>query len=122
MIKITVDEAYAFDYYSILEIKKENKSDVSKLVKIIEKDLIDSIGYEKFTLIKNSYEYKNLYLSNKETFEAVDKAKNDGVKASYVDKCNYQRMICKKELQKKFFSEDLTEQKVGYEKLNFENE
>lgn len=122
MIKITVDEAYAFDYYSILEIKKEYKSDVESQIKIIEGDLINSVGYEKFILIKDSKEYKNLYMSNKETFDAVDKAKNDDVKASYVDKCNYQRMICKKELQKKFFSGDLTEQKMGYEKLNFENE
>jgi hypothetical protein len=122
MIKITVDEAYAFDYFSILEIKKKNGSNISNIIEIIENDLVSQIGLEKFRSIKESSEYKKLYISNQETFEAVDKAKNDYVKASYVDKCNYKRMICKKELQEKFFGQNLTEQKMGYEKLDFENE
>lgn len=119
MIKITVDEAYAFDYYAILQIKKEYGSNVDENIEQIKSDLIDSVGLEKFNQIINSEIYSNLYESNKETFKAVDKAKTDEVLASYVDKCNYKRMILKKELQNKFFSNSLSETKLGYEKLLF---
>ena len=121
MIKITVDEAYAFDYYSILELKKENGSDIDQIIDLIKSDIINSIGEVKFNLIINSEEYLNLYLSNKNTFDAVDKAKTDQVLASHVDKCNYLRMINKKQLQNKFFLSDLSEIKLGYEKLNNKN-
>jgi hypothetical protein len=119
MIKITVDEAYAFDYYAILQIKKEYGSNVDVSIELIKSDLIDSVGLEKFNQIINSKIYLDLYESNKETFKAVDKAKTDEVLASYVDKCNYKRMILKKELQIKFFSNSLSETKLGYEKLLF---
>ena len=119
MINITVDEAYAFDYYAILQIKKEYGSNVNETIEIIKSNLIDSVGLEKFNNIIDSKIYLNLYKSNKETFIAVDKAKTDEVLASYVDKCNYKRMILKKELQNMFFSNSLSETKLGYEKLLF---
>jgi hypothetical protein len=122
MLKITVDEAYAFDYYSILKLKRENGSDIDQVINLIKSDIINYIGEIKFNLIINSKEYENLYLSNKNTFDAVDKAKTDQVLASYVDRCNYLRMIHKKELQSKFFSNDLSEVKLGYEKLNSDND
>lgn len=121
MIKITVDEAYAFDYYSILELKNQNGSQVDHIINVIKSDLIEQIGLEKFNLIIESEEYSRLYTSNKKTFEAVDKAKTDEVLASYVDECNYLRMIHKRELQNKFFSSSLSEIKLGYEKLSLKN-
>ena len=64
-----------------------------------------------------SVEYKKLYEVNTKTFEAVDDAKEDGVKASYVDKCNYERYLAKVALQERFFpEEDMKENKLGYEK------
>ena len=117
MIKINVDEAYAFDYYTILCLKKKNGLDVDIIIKIIEEDLINQIGLDKFNLIVDSEEYSNLYDANEKTFLAVDKAKTDDVPASYVDKCNYERMKHKQFLQSKFFSKKITEVKLGYEKL-----
>jgi hypothetical protein len=121
MIKITVDEAYAFDYYSILELKNQNGSQVDHIINVIKSDLTEQIGLEKFNLIIESEEYSRLYDSNKKTFEAVDKAKTDEVLASYVDECNYLRMTHKRELQNKFFSSSLSEIKLGYEKLSLKN-
>lgn len=118
MVKITVDEAYAFDYYSILELKYKNGSDIKNILKVIKNDLIEQIGIEKFNSVIESQEYKKLYESNELTFDAVDKAKTDEVLASYVDRCNYKRMIYKKELQIKFFNSDLSEVKIGYNKLS----
>jgi hypothetical protein len=117
MIKITVDEAYAFDYYSILELKKVNGSNVDEIITTIKTDIINQVGFELYEFIIKSEEYKDLYLANKLTFDAVDKAKTDNVLASYVDKCNYLRMENKKKLQNKFFKGELSEVKIGYEKL-----
>jgi hypothetical protein len=122
MIKISVDEAYAFDYYSIIFLKKENGVNVDKSINIIKNDIIQQIGLELFNEIINSNEYNNLYMANKKTFDAVDKAKTDSVLASYVDECNYFRMMNKKDLQNKFFSNELVETKIGYDKITFKNE
>jgi hypothetical protein len=117
MIKINVDEAYAFDYYSILELKYKNGYIAENLLEQTKNDLYDSVGIELTDIILKSIEYKNLFNSNQITFDAVDKAKTDEVSASYVDKCNYKRMLAKKDLQNKFFNNQLSETKIGYNKL-----
>jgi hypothetical protein len=117
MIKINVDEAYAFDYYSILDLKFKNGYISEEILTNTKLDLIDQVGEKLFYTIKNSIEYEKLLEANRLTFEAVDKAKTDDVLASYVDECNYGRMLSKKNLQEKFFTTSLTETKVGYEKL-----
>lgn len=122
MVKISVDEAYAFDYLSILELKYKKGNEVSEVIKTIKKDLITSIGENTFLEVINSDEYMNLLQANLLTFDAVDKAKTDSVTASYVDTCNYQRMICKQKLQEKFFKTKISEVKIGYEKLKIKNE
>jgi hypothetical protein len=118
MIKITVDEAYAFDYHSILVLKNKNGFLSSEIVKIATEDLENSLGKDFTKKILDSKEYKDLFEANQLTFEAVDKAKDDSVKASYVDKCNYKRMIAKKNLQLSFFNTKLTENKIGYNKYD----
>jgi len=116
MIKLTVDEAYAFDYYSILHLKHDNGYLSLDVLNIAKKDLIESLGEILTNDILHSQEYKDIYEANKLTFEAVDKAKDDSVPASYVDKCNYKRMLAKKALQSKFFNNELSEIKIGYER------
>lgn len=114
MIKISLDEAYVFDYVSILEIKIRNGVDVVNAMKQLSEELVEQLGSDTVLNILQSPEYKELYDANKATFDAVNHAKNDLVKASYVDNCNYKRMIAKKNLQKKFFDTPLTEKKIGY--------
>ena len=117
MIKLLVDESYAFDYLSILELKSnmdpesiEKKNNyLSCLVY-----LRDQLGSFIDTIL-NSNEYQECYEANKETFLAVDSAKKDIVKASYVDRCNYRRHVAKQDLQKKLFNNEITETKIGYE-------
>lgn len=120
MIKISVDEAYAFDFFSILQVKKTYNIDVNNLLDFYTKEISDQLGCETFKLICESEEYSRLLKFNKMTFDAVDKAKTDEVSASYVDKCNYFRSEAKKDLQMKFFSSNLTEIKHGYEKLRID--
>jgi len=118
MISILVDEAYAFDFLAILQIKSdldfENKIKKFNFMKCYD-HLKSQIGEKLFSAIFHSLEYKECYDANFETFKAVDLAKTDAVPASYVDNCNYKRHLAKQKIQKKFFNEDLSEVKIGYE-------
>ena len=120
MINLLVDEAYAFDYLSILQVKKEKSN--------LEKDynawatcyafLQKQFDEQKWSSMIYSIEYKNIVEANNLTFEAVDKAKTNKVTAKYVDYCNYKRYIAKQEFQKKFFENNLSESKIGYNKYD----
>jgi hypothetical protein len=74
MIKITVDEAYAFDYYSILHLKHNNGFLPLETLQIAKNDLIENLGVEFVETILSSPEYKDVYEANKLTFDAVDKS------------------------------------------------
>jgi hypothetical protein len=121
MINLTVDEAYAFDYLSILEIKKQKSSNANSAWENCFSNIQNQFDSEKWLSIINSEEYKNMIKANLLTFEAVDKAKNNEVSAQYVDYCNYQRHIAKENFQKKFFNTNLSELKIGYEKYTDNN-
>jgi hypothetical protein len=117
MLLLKVDEAYAFDYLSILFVKKElsdkNKQNWNLCYDFIKSQINDEALWEK---IINSEEFKEMITANKITFDAVAKAKNNEVTAQYVDKCNFLRHSAKENFQKEFFNSDLQEQKIGYEK------
>jgi hypothetical protein len=112
MIELIVDESYAFDYLSILQIKSEISNNTEKF-DLIYQDLKSKLDI--FDIIIKSKEYKDVYNANKKIFEAVDLAKENKVDAKYVDVCNYERYIVKVKLQNKFFGNDLIEKKIGYE-------
>lgn len=118
MISILVDEAYAFDYLAILEIKFEysHNNDILEKINECKKHLEDQLGNEQFNLIINSGEYNEVLKANKETFKWVDKAKTDSCKASDVDKSNYKRCTARNALQEKYFSNKISEVKFGYDR------
>ncbi len=116
MIAIQVDEGYAFDHLSIIEVKldcspshvnEKNHGDASA-------NIIRQIGHDLFHQIVESKDYMNLYDCNKKIFKLVDDAKEDLVTASEVDNANYERFVLKKALQEKFFGSQIKEVKVGY--------
>ena len=121
MINILVDEAYAFDYLSILEVKKQKSSISNDAWANCYIHLQNQFDNEKWLYIINSKEYENMIKANELTFDAVDKAKNNEVTAQHVDYCNYQRHTAKQNFQKKFFTSDLSELKIGYEKYIHNN-
>ncbi len=116
MINILVDEAYAFDYLSILEVKKRKSYFSIEAWEKCYTYLQKQFDFEKWLLMIHSHEYENMIKANELTFDAVEKAKNNEVTAQYVDYCNYQRHLAKQNFQKKFFISDLSELKIGYEK------
>lgn len=120
MINIQVDEAYAFDFLSILYIKSE-KNNFSGQPFDNWKKCYDylKIQIDNDNLWNNiifSQEFKNIEIANLKTFDAVERAKSNEVTAQYVDKCNYERYLAKKQFQNKFFPTQITETKIGYEK------
>ena len=115
MITLKVDEAYAFDYLSILEIKKQKTNDESKWSECLD-HLSCQFDTDSFKEMIVSQEYKDMIKANQLTFEAVDKAKRNEVSAKDVDYCNFQRHLAKENFQRKFFGSDLSEKKIGYEK------
>jgi len=116
MVLLQTDEAYAFDYLSILEIKKQKCSSATESWLKCYVHLQSQFDSEQWFLMINSEEYNDMIKANKLTFDAVDKAKNNQVTAQHVDYCNYQRHTAKQNFQKKFFASNLSELKIGYEK------
>jgi hypothetical protein len=101
-ISILVDLGYAFDYYSILDIKtKLGLQDESK-INAIKTNLIEQLTLENFTAIVDSQEYKDLLHANKKTFDAVEKARFGNITAKEVDDCNMLRYNAKINLQRAF--------------------
>ena len=120
MITIFVDEAYAFDFLAILEVKYDFSHDKNIFNKIVEcqQHIRDQIGFGKWEEVYASREYSDLVEANRRTFYWVDKAKTDSCKASDVDRSNYERCKARNVLQMKFFNTDVSEKKFGYEKYD----
>lgn len=116
MIKIGLDEAYVFDMLSVFDVKIK-KLDDEKLAKTIEKmsdmieEVVNQIGNDKYQLIIQSNEYKEMVLANQRVFELIDESKLDSGLAKKTDDANYQRHIAKMNLQNTFFDNELTEVK-----------
>jgi hypothetical protein len=113
MINLLVDEAYAFDYLSILEVKKNLSLDPQKQKAFADCKNFLSLQLSNFYEIYSSDEYHDLYDINKKTFDLVDLARNNGnVTAKQVDDANMERFYRKRDLQSKFFSSQLVESKI----------
>jgi len=117
VINLLVDECYAFDYLAILNVKLFlDENNAQKKISFDKCcDFLKGQMGNLFDTVLKSDEFKNCFEANLKTFDAVDKAKTDQVPASYVDHCNYLRHLAKIDLQKKFFIDNITEQKIGYE-------
>jgi hypothetical protein len=113
MINLEVDEAYAFDYLSILQVKNNLFPSECKMAAFEKCSSFLKGQLENYDLIIGSEEYKNLYEINKVTFDLVDQVRNNiPITAKSVDDANMERYYCKLALQKKHFSNELVEQKI----------
>lgn len=113
MINLLVDEAYAYDFLSILDVKKRKKIKNSKKVfEFCSKYIKSQVGKDLHEKIIKSIEYKNLLIANTKTFNGVEKARYGSISAKELDSFNLERYACKKLLQKKFFMTDVSEQKT----------
>ena len=110
MINLLVDEAYAFDYLSILYIKTSKSKDgvntFEQCANVLKKQLPNYIE------IISSKEYQNLVEANQITFDAVEKARYSEISAKEVDNANMLRHKRKIELQNRFFNSTIVEYKT----------
>lgn len=107
MIRLDVDEGFAFDILSINTIKyAKNIIDHTRYRKVRD-NLEQELGYMKFIEVLDSQEYKELMEANLHTFSLVDLAKEDKVLASEVHGGNDWRFRCKTKIMKKFFPHEL---------------
>jgi hypothetical protein len=112
MITLLVDEAYAFDYLSILHVKKSVNQQVESSWKECFDYIKNQIGENMMQDIINSKEYHGMIEANQITFDAVEKARYGEITAKEVDNTNMLRYQRKLELQAKFFNNILTEVKT----------
>lgn len=123
MINLQVDEAYAFDYLSILEVKYEKNLTKESFAKYqmcsmnLEAELLKDHSLNFYKSVLCSQEYKDLKECNEEVFDLVDKVKTGQCSGLDVDMGNYRRFQAKQKLQKKFFTTELVETKIGYENI-----
>ena len=124
MIKISVDEARAYDEWVILQLKivtNEGTSPVDLYFaeERLLKEIKEQVGVERHNTIQKSREFLRLLGANSMVFDRIRTMKADGERpgdATYIDQHNYQRYLYKKALQEKFFpNSKLTEVKLGYE-------
>ena len=110
MLDLKVDEGYAFDYLSILHVKnkKINSEKTSILYTSCHINLEKQINDNKlWNKIISSEEYIKLIYSNLKTFNAVEQARYGTITAKEVDDLNMERFYAKKQLQDKFFLNDV---------------
>ena len=112
MINLLVDEAYAFDYLSILHVKKNINQQVESSWKECFDYIKNQIGENTMQEIINSKEYHGMIDANQITFDAVEKARYGEITAKEVDKANMLRYEKTCELQKKFFNSNMKEIKT----------
>jgi hypothetical protein len=124
MIKISVDEAYAFDYLSILQVKKlhlvwnESKEaslkrdQLQNTIRQVRIEIENDIGTDKFFKIINSTEYDDLVKANDTLYTAI--AYRHKYSANYMHDLNEIRHHAKITLQNTFFSTLISEVKNDY--------
>lgn len=103
MIKLLVDEAYAFDYLSILFIKREYGENNYNKWKECENFLKTQFSQDQWNTIINSAEFNSLISINRMIFDAVEKARNNNISAQELDNKNMERFYSKQTFQNNLF-------------------
>lgn len=116
MIELCVDEGYAMDMLSILQVKNElSPSEQSnQSYEKFKNSLISKFDEEIFYKILNSIEYKNLKQTNSDIFKSVDLAKKNLVRASFIDYLNWVRFFWKTQINIILNTKQF-ENKIGYD-------
>jgi hypothetical protein len=121
MIKIGVDEGYAYDMLAIQQVKYEKSPSPKseEAMAQLGRDILQATSVEHHLEIVWSKEHQDLIETNQKLFELIDELNKHPADCScygcQVNRLNYIRFLCKRALQAKFFPENApTEQKLGY--------
>lgn len=114
MLKIEVDEAYAFDMLAVLEIKCCRSGEDAKNYAHFLDNIEEQIGVEKTRLILQSPEYHMLVDANRVVFDMIEQiCAGHRLDALLVHEANMGRFSGKKALQSAFFGGELAERKTA---------
>ncbi len=120
MLKVSLDEGYAFDILSIYYVKAlyadtpERRLISMKALKTMRAELEMQIGTEKLESILDSFYFKDLIDANKDTFNLVEEVrKSEEGLAKKLDTSNLRRYYCKVRLQEHFFESSPVEVKTN---------
>jgi len=114
MINIKVDEAYAFDMLSVLDIKKKNSPKDQCNFDTMSCDIEIQIGSKLFKQILNSNVYSQMITVNQIIYDLIDAIRkgNLHLDARVIDDANTDRFKIKQKLQSEFFLNELVENKI----------
>ncbi len=107
MIRLIMDEGFAFDILSINTLKYAKGITDVKRFNIVRDNIREEVGELKFLEVTDSKEYLELMEANLKTFSLVDLAKEDKVLASEVHAGNDWRFRCKTKIMNKFFPDKI---------------
>lgn len=119
---IVIDKVEALDRLSILEIKyhavqlsgnQEEKCKISERIKDLESRIIKTVGYKLFQKIISSKEYNDLFESNLAVFDGVNLARKKEISGFELNKLNEIRSEKKRNLDAKFFGNEMREIKIN---------
>lgn len=116
-ISLSVDEGFAFDMLAIRKVKADMSPSVEseKVYEDLKTEILQQLSSFVFYEVLGSDEYRNLYKTNREVYEAVEKPQHGLISSSEVDYLNWVRWIHKGNLHRRFFASPYLEQKFGYE-------
>lgn len=117
MIKITVDEAFAYDLLSITAIKAGVDRTTMSRVLVLADQIVEQVTFEVHETVIASPEYRDLRAANQRVFDLINLYKTRGElvgDAKAIDMANLDRYRAKQALQTRFFGTELTERKLGY--------
>lgn len=117
-ILLSIDEGFVFDMLAIKRVKADMSPSIESenAYEGLKIEILQQLSSRVFYEILGSQEYHNLYKTNREVYEAVEKSKQGLVSSSEVDYLNWVRWIHKGNLHKRFFASPYMEQKFGYER------
>jgi pyridoxine/pyridoxamine 5'-phosphate oxidase len=113
MINLSVDEAYAFDFLAILEIKKDNSIGDFVNYENCLTSIRDQVGFEVFYDVMKSEHYHNLVKTNQLVYDYIEQIRNGiQIDGKVVDDANMLRYYHKRALQSEVFQSALVEKKT----------
>lgn len=114
MITLPVDEAYAFDFLSVIDVKRKKSARDQTTFKDLCVEIESQIGKDLFKKILESKIYAEMVKVNQNIYDMIDMIRDDIVEmdAKVIDDANNERYRLKKKLQDEFFMSGLVETKT----------
>jgi hypothetical protein len=114
MLSISLDEGAVFDILAINVVKHQRKptSNLTMVIEEMKKEIATQIGLDKINEILSSLEFKELVKVNDDVFDLIDAAQTGEGLARAVQDGNRKRYNQKILLQRKYFHDKITEEKI----------